>query len=155
MLNRELIGFVHEPVMMILAVRDPQGRPAIARGLGARASDDGTRLDVFVSRAQWPEVAGGCVTGAGLAVTFCRPATYRTYQIKGRVLDAGPPDAADQALARQYVADTRAVLNGLGVGDGLIDHWLVDRDLLRVGMTPLSVYDQTPGPQAGRALKDA
>lgn len=155
MLNRELIGFVHEPVMMILAVRAPDGRPAIARGLGARASDDGTRLDVFLSRAQWPDVADGCATGASLAATFCRPATYRTYQIKGRVLDAGPPDAADQVLARRYVCDTRAVLNGLGVGDGLIDHWLVDRDLVRVGMVPLSVFDQTPGPLAGQALQDA
>ncbi len=155
MLNRELIAFVQEPVMMILTVQSLDGRPTIGRGLGARASADGARLDLFFSRAQWPDLAAGCSAAAPIAATFCRPSTYLTYQVKGRVLESAGVDADDHRLARTYMRDTRAVLKGLGISDRQVDYWLTDRDLVRVGFAPDAVFTQTPGPDAGRILADA
>ena len=155
MLNRELIGFIQEPVMMILAVQDAAGRPTIARGLGARVSAKADQVDIFVSRGQWPDLVEGCRTGVPLAATFCRPATYVTYQIKGVVLEASPVDGEDHAYAQRYMRLMRGELNGLGIACRQIDPWIVDRDLVRVRFSPTAAFTQTPGPDAGRVLAEA
>lgn len=149
-----MIAFVQEPVMIILAVKDTAGRPTIARGVGARPSEAGDLVDVFVSRAQWPDLIAGCAAGAPLAVTFCRPANYRTYQIKGPVLETGDIAPDDHALSRRYMEAMRAALIALGVRDRQIDFWITDRDLVRVRFVPSAAFTQTPGPDAGRILAD-
>jgi hypothetical protein len=138
--------------MMILSAADPTGAPAIARGLGARVADGGACIEVFISRTQWPDAVSGLTPGAQVAATFVQPATYESYQLKGRVLDLGPADSAGAAFASAYMDRILQMLGSLGVRQQQVQAFLALNDPVRLRFAPSAVYLQTPGPGAGRPL---
>jgi len=141
-----------EPVMMMVAAAGPDGRAALARGMGMRPTSDGAALDVFVSGGQWSRTLEGLRPGQPLALTLCRPATYETVQVKGPVLAVTRADADGLAWARAYVERTSPHLGELGVGDAQMRPWLRLDDLVQVRFAPDTAFEQTPGPRAGRPM---
>ena len=80
--------------MMVFGTAAPTGRPVLGRAVGARCVDGGD-VNLFVSRAHWGAVTNDLKVGAPVAVTFSRPADYRTFQIKGILTALAPSTAAD------------------------------------------------------------
>ncbi|WP_332770194.1 hypothetical protein [Phenylobacterium sp.] len=152
MIDQDLAAFVQGPVMMILATRSAAGLPAIGRAIGARVTSGRDAIDIFVSPSQWADVLSGVVAGSQIAFTACRPSDYKTFQIKGEVLDVSPMDPADQAVAERYADDMTRELLGLGLQPHQIDHWLTRVGLVRLRLQPRSTFAQTPGPGAGAQL---
>lgn len=153
MIDERLAAFIEGPVMIILAVADQTGRPTIARAVGARFDAQAHSISILVSRRQWPALTGSMTPNGQIAVTFCRAENYTTYQVKGRVSRIMEPGEADRQLATRYARTTSETLSGLGVGQSLIDQWVPLDDIVRLDFTPASVFVQTPGPDAGRALE--
>lgn len=150
-MDDRLASILGEPIMMVVTVVG-DGQPLIARGMGVRPTEP--HLDVFVSRAQWPGTLAAMQPNGWMALTLCRPATYETYQLKGRIAEAPAPAAeADQAYAEAYIRRTFAHLAELGVGPRQMSAWLSPEGLLRVRFTPEITFAQTPGPGAGRVLQ--
>lgn len=152
MFREELAVFLEEPVMMVVAACDAAHTPSIARALGARLQPEGGMVEIAISRAQWPEVVRNAVPGTPIAITFCRPADYRSYQVKGLVEAAGPASRDEQARAALYRDEMSAVLMGLGVERRQIDHWLPAGDLFTIRLRVEDAFAQTPGPEAGARL---
>lgn len=152
MIDDELGAFLAGPVMMVVATRGGSGRAAMARGLGAAADENGC-VEMFVSAWQWPDAAAGFQVGAPTAMTFCRPSTYETYQVKGDLVAVRAADGTDTSRAESYVESTTAVLRGLGVELSQVARWLTVRDLLRLTLQPRALFLQTPGPSAGTPLE--
>lgn len=147
-----MAAFIEGPMMMVYAVRAASGRPALARALGARVAPHGDEIAFFASESAWPEATGGLAPGAPLALTVCDPSDYRTYQFKGPILNAAAANVAERAVVGRYVAGVVAVLEGLGIQRGQIDHWITPRDLIAIRFRPVASFSQTPGAEAGRAL---
>lgn len=150
-LDSKLALLFDEPAMMIAATRATDGRPAIARVMGARRRQD-AGLDLMVAAGQWPEFAEGLAAGGQIAFTLCRPSDYETYQLKG---PARPPIAAgeaDRAFAADYIAATTAELRRLGATERQMACWLSLEGLVRIAFAPQNQFAQTPGPGAGRAI---
>jgi hypothetical protein len=152
MVREELAVFLEEPVMMVVSACDAAHTPSIARALGARFQPEGGLVEIAVSRAQWPEVVRNAVPGSPIALTFCRPSDYRSYQVKGLVEAAGPASRDEQARAALYRDEMAAVLMGLGVERHQIDHWLPAGDLVTIRFRAEDAFAQTPGPDAGARL---
>lgn len=151
----ELQAFIASPVMMMICVAGPDGRPAIARGLGARTVDHGGAIELMISAAQWPEAAAGLTPNAQVAATFVQPATYESYQVKGRVRSLAPAQASDRAFAEAYMTSILGVLGGLGVRRHQVLAFLALKDPMRLCFVPETVFLQTPGPGSGRPLAEA
>lgn len=147
----EIVDFIRGPVLMTLGTRDAANRPMVARGSGGRPTDDGARVLIAVSASLWPETVANLADNGMLAATFVRPDDYRAFQVKGRAVlrAAGSEDAA---AAADYVRRTRAVLRDLGVPLPMVDYWLTDRDVTIAELTADCVFEQTPGPRAGRVV---
>lgn len=152
MVREELALFLEEPVMMIVATRDAAHVPSIARALGARFAEGGGELEIAVSRAQWPDMVRNAVPGSPLALTFCRPSDYRSYQLKGTVEEARPASRDERARAALYRDEVSVVLMGLGVERHQIDQWLRAEDLVTIRFRAQHAFAQTPGPGAGARL---
>lgn len=151
-MDDRLMAMLGEPIMMVVTVVG-DGRPRIARGMGVRAAE--AHLDVLVSQAQWPDTLRAMRPNGWIALTLCRPATYETYQVKGRMAEApAEADDADQVYARAYIQRTFAHLADLGVGPRQMSSWLSPQDLRRIRFTPEITFAQTPGPGAGRLLQE-
>lgn len=151
MVDERLGAFIESAVMMVVAVRGVDGRPALARAVGASCQLDG-RIAIIVSQAQWPAAISHLAPGDALALTVCRPTDYVTYQLKGELAGVAPADPADADLADRYVERMTGVLTGLGVAPRQIACWLARTGLRRLTLSPRMVFQQTPGPGAGEAI---
>ena len=153
MIDQPLGAFLESPVMIVVATRGAEMVPAITRGLGAVRHPEGGVIDVFASASQWPQALGHLAPGDAVAVTFCRPTDYQTYQIKGELQAFSPADTGDADRAGAYLREVTGVLRGLGVEPRQIACWLTLDGLVRLTIQPLEVFLQTPGPNAGARLE--
>lgn len=154
MLDTELVRFLQGPVMILMAARDAEGRPAIARGLGCSVQD-GAALDVEIGARQWAEALAGLSPGDTVALTFVRPSDYRSVQVKGPLLSRAAGDAASDARAAAYRNAMGSELRRLGVLQPQIDQWVGLEPLTTLRVRPSTIFDQTPGEGAGRILAAA
>lgn len=152
MLGPELAEFIESPVMMLFATRDEAGRPMIGRGSGVRVDRQSGHLHFLASRCQWPKAVSEALPGRPIATTYVRAADYKACQIKGWVLEARPADAAGRSRGEAYVAEQLARMLALGVTRMQLSSTLSDRELICLTIEPREIFEQTPGPGAGRRL---
>jgi len=138
--------------MMLFATRDASGRPMIGRGSGARFDPESGSLQFLASRCQWPRAVEEAQVGRPIATTFVRAADYKACQIKGRILDARPADAACRARGEAYVNQQLTQMLALGVTRMQLSSTLSDQELICLTIEPQEIFEQTPGPGAGRRL---
>lgn len=124
----------------------------IGRGSGARFEQASGALCFLASRSQWPRAVAEAVAGRPIATTFVRASDYKAFQIKGQILEAAPADATYQALGSAYVVGQLAHMVALGVTRMQLSSTLSDLDLVCVKIKPQEIFEQTPGPGAGRRL---
>jgi hypothetical protein len=150
-LSEEISAFLVGPVLMTVGTRDAENRPMIGRGSGGRAWEDRSGVTMAISGWLWPETVANLADNGMISATFVRPDTYEAYQVKGRAR-LRAPEPGERAAAADYVRMATATLNRLEVPLTLIACWLTDRDLMMADFTIDRVFEQTPGPRAGRVV---
>ena len=85
-----------------------------------------------------------------VSVTFCSTDNYRTVQIRGWFGDVEDARPEDQAMIDRYQDAFVATVAKYGLSEVIRNIWGVDP--IRLSFEPESVFDQTPGPGAGRPL---
>jgi hypothetical protein len=128
-------------------------RPEIGRGNGALVRAEPGVVDLLLSAWLWPATVRNLRINGTLAATFARPRDYAAFQIKGSATLLEP--AADHLrVSADYTEAIREALMAQGLEARLIDTWLCDRELTVARVTVEQIYEQTPGPRAGRAVAD-
>jgi hypothetical protein len=138
-------------VAVVVATRDQQLRPAITRGWGRDAPGEGAALTLCVSAAPGSQTLSNLEDNGAVAVTFSLPTSYRTVQVKGAVVDLCAPTADHLARVEEHVAAFVDEVERVGVPRALARRF-VGPDLVAVCVAVRELYDQTPGPNAGRRL---
>lgn len=155
LLPPEMLALIRRGVSVLVGSRDDQMRPSLMRAMGSKVSADGGEVTVYLSRRQAGAMLDGLAAGAPLSVVFSEPTRHRTVQLKASRA-AAVRDAGEQDLAalRCYRAAMDYELEQIGIPPALTGAMLAFRleDLAAVEMRPEQAFDQTPGPQAGRAL---
>ena len=154
-LNASLRAFLKGPVAINLASHDRALLPSIARAYGCKVSPDGTVITVFVSLRSAAAVLDDLRSGAPIAAVFCLPSTHATLQFKSasaQILALGP---GDRELMEDYGKAFRAEIVALGYDDPFVSALVAPAadDAVAVAFTPSAVFDQTPGPEAGKPLE--
>jgi hypothetical protein len=134
----------------IAATRDESLRPALTRGWGLLVGDEGESLTLCLGTPPGSAVRANLEANGEIAVTCSQPTTYRTVQVKGKAEVLGPPDEQQSKAVADHLAAFSAEVAGLGLGGD--PALLLDDELLAVVVSPREVFDQTPGPGAGRRL---
>jgi len=118
-----------------------------------------TRASSLKSRVRggraFPRTAGEAI--GEIAVTFSLPTDYRTFQLKGRHAMAAEPDSSDLAAVERHRDAFGMVNEQLGQPRQRVEaFWRAEIEtsavLVKVFFVPEHVFDQTPGPGAGRRL---
>ena len=119
---------------------------------------DRRTVTLLLSARRGREVLDALDAGSAIAAVFSRPATHATLQLKAagatRVTSGATLRACNERYARALADELVALGYGTGLGQGLIT-LLTDRDLVALRFAPDIVFDQTPGPTAGRVLAPA
>lgn len=150
--DAELADLVEGIVMIIIATRDDNFRPAVGRSIGAALRNHSELIDLFIPAVQWPETVENAGLGAPISVTFSRPTNYETVQIKGNITQHERASVDDIEYAKTYLNRVRNVLAGLGVSREQIEFLATGPDLHRVQFRPEQMFRQTPGPGAGARI---
>jgi hypothetical protein len=149
-----LKDFLAGPVSINLASHDAALLPSIARGFGCKVSADGRRISVFLIERSAEAVLRDLRSGAPIAVVFSRPKTHATLQFKGPGALAVALAPGDDEIMRAYCAAFRTEIVELGHHDPFASGILgaLQGAAVAVEFTPSAVFEQTPGPEAGKPL---
>jgi hypothetical protein len=152
-LSKEIEAFCGSGVSVVLGGRGANGRAVVGRGFGARV--DGDKVRVTLERRANTLLLAALAAGSAIAVTLTLPSTHRSIQLKGaaaRVDRATPEDLAATAANR---AGFRAELAGFGYDQAFASTYTTYEagDLVVAIFAPISVFTQTPGPDAGAEIK--
>jgi hypothetical protein len=155
LIDEELAAFLQSGISMHAGTVGPGNAPQIARAAGCRIAADRRAVTVYLVESQARELLAQLRASGAVAVTFTKPKSHRTVQLKGadaRVVPVRPQDALD--VDRQ-VAAFDAELASIGFPERF--GWTLaggsPLGLAAVAFTPTSAFVQTPGPSAGTALK--
>jgi hypothetical protein len=153
-LDEEHAAFIQQGVSVVVAARDADLVPDVARGCGCRVSPDRRQVTVLVDPDRAAALIGDIRSNGLVTVVFSQPSTHRTIQLKGS--DARPTRVApgDRAIVERTLAGWIAELTSIGYAPGLARaiHGGRPERLVAITFTPEAAFQQTPGPGAGARL---
>jgi hypothetical protein len=157
LLSDSTVAFIEREVAIDVGACSAELRPSSARGFAARVSADRQRLTVYVRRAEAVQLVQDVLSQDVVAVVFCLPATEMALQIKGRQVALSVANAEEWAWVE---ANRNAFVDGivkLGYDRdfGLTYMAIETGQVLALSFTPEVVFEQTPGPLAGRPMNEA
>jgi hypothetical protein len=157
MFTDEMQDMARGGVVIAVGTRDSALVPAFARGWGLRFVPNSREASVCVVESSAAETFANIADNQQIAVTFSKPTTYRTFQLKGRVLEVAPASTEDMATV---VRHREAFLDEVGavglpreLATRVIAGELEESPLVKTIRVHIdAVFDQTPGPAAGGRL---
>jgi len=149
-LTPELVEYMESGVSLLIGTRDAALRPASARGFGVEIDAAGGAATVFLP------APGSAVTLANLrdngqiALTFSRGFDHRSVQVKGQLLSLSATDERQRLVQDRYFSSFLESLIFIGHREQMLRRVLYyPSHALHFRIE--SMFDQTPGPGAGRA----
>jgi hypothetical protein len=157
LLSPDNLAFIQKGVSINVASRDVRRVPSLTRALSCRVDADGQRLRIALSRSQSSDLLRDIEKSGAIAVVFTEPSTHRTLQIKGADAGEVTADTADRACLEHTRAAFGAEIGKLGFDAAFNTRLfqLAPDDLVVLAFTPQTVFQQTPGPNAGALLEPA
>jgi hypothetical protein len=151
MIDQQLAAFLQDGVGIHIGTRNGRFEPNGARAISARVEADGRHLVVYLARAAAARILPDLESNGLAAVVFARPTDERACQVKGTFVAARPVDDDERGPA---LAQWNAFLDSLeyiGIPRTAAATWTNAADVaIRLKVTAL--FEQTPGPDAGKAL---
>jgi hypothetical protein len=136
---------------MFVGTVDRAGRPDCARCFGATAYEHGGALRVLLQKPWADAVVSNLADGAGwIAFSFTNPATYESFQAKGKVLRVEPATDDDRELAARHQRQFAQNVISVGVHESARRYAHVP--VVAITFEVEQLYCQTPGPGAGEPV---
>lgn len=151
-------AFLQGPVSINVAATGADGWPLVSRAQGCVVARDRKAVAVLLSARRGRDVLVALDARSVLACAFSRPATHATLQLKARMSSRAPVNALFRECAARAIQTFADELAGLGYGAELASGVVTAMsaaDLVAVRFLPEIIFDQTPGPDAGRVLAPA
>ncbi len=137
---------------IIVATVDAHGQPATCRGVAMTSHDDLQTATVFLPVATSHETIANVAATKRLAVAATHLFDNSSMQIKGTTIEARLATDEEAVFVRSRLDAFAQMLLAFGVPPRLahtMSHWPAFAVTLRVEQ----VFEQTPGPGAGRRIQ--
>lgn len=150
-LPNDLVDFIESGVSILIGTRDAQAHPECMRGTGAVVAANRQAITLFVPEPTGARTIENVKNGSPVAVTFSRPMDHRTVQVKGAVRAVRATTPVEQQTAQRYLSAFVESLYAVGVSRALSRRMRVD-PCVAVEIAIGELFQQTPGPEAGKPL---
>ena len=154
MFATELTTILGAGAGLVVGTVSADGTPRADRAWSACVVDSTTRRIRFVMSADDAAVVDNLQTGA-VSLTGADVRTYRSVQLKGRPVVVEAPTADDLDLARRQSETFFEAINATDGNPVESLRRMLPHEMVAVEMIVQETFDQTPGPSAGVALKQA
>ncbi len=136
----------------MIATRSEGMVPAIARGWGSEVSASGRVLELCVTAPVGSPTRANLTERSAIAIAFSPPTIATAIQVKGVVTRVAAPDAQALARAEKHLAGFTAEAAKVAPRADQSRRMFEPSQFLSVTVSVEEVFDQTPGPGAGRQL---
>ena len=147
-----MVEFIQGGVAVGVATRDDDLRPVFARGWGPKVSANGRSVTLCVSAPEGSKMRANLERSGAIAVGFSPPTIARAVQVKGVATRVAEPEPADLERVERHLRTFVAECARVGAPAQLSQRMFVRTGLVAVLFSVDEVFDQTPGPTAGRRL---
>jgi len=151
-IRSELVEFLTSGVSLLVGTRDVRLVPACLRAMGVAIAADRTGLTVFVPKATGARTLANLRDNGRIAVTFSRVIDLKGVQIKGKCIGMRDATEAEHALQARYLDAFCGALEEIGMPRPISARFAFWPSVA-VEVRAESLFEQTPGPSAGRALE--
>jgi hypothetical protein len=151
MIPQSIVDLLKTGVSVMVGTRDASLMPECTRAWGIRVGGKRDSVTIFLSNSIAGKTVANLRANGQIAVTCTRPTDHITCQLKGRVGSMKPVTSADREMSRRWHQEFMAELRAIGVPSALSEAWIAEPDLA-VEMAVAEVFDQTPGPGAGKKI---
>ena len=151
-LDPAVVEFIQGGVAVGVATRDDDLRPEFGRGWGPEVSAGGRSLRLCVAAPEGSRMRANLDRNGALAVGFSPPTIARAVQVKGVAGAVDEPGADDLKRVERHLGLFVAEAERIGAPAELSRRMFVGTGLVAVQFSIDEVFDQTPGPTAGRRL---
>ena len=152
MLAPNIVEFIHGGVAVGVATCDNDLKPDFARGWGPEVSTDGRSMRLCVAAAKGSPMRANLERNGAVAVGFSPPTIARAVQVKGVATMLGEPEADDLERVERHLRSFVEEAERVGAPAEVALRMFVGSGLVAVRLSIDEVFDQTPGPTAGRPL---
>lgn len=154
-LSPAVTAFIQSGVSITLAGRGERLVPSISKAVGCHVDAVTGEVAVLAFAEPAGIVCRDIAHNGQVAVCFSRPSSNETVQLKGRAARSTPATPLEVAAARRCLDLLTDNLVMLGFQPGMIESvfWGNPAQLVAVRFLPESAFAQTPGPDAGTALR--
>jgi hypothetical protein len=150
-IDDDLKRFLESGLVVLVATRNDALQPFVTRGWGVLVHDDGVRMSVCVPRPSSARTLADLAANGRIAVSLGDQATFRAVQIKGRTAVVEDADAAALERATEQFTLFAESAAKIGVPPHLAQV-LFTTDLVSITVVADEIFDQTPGPGAGKKV---
>jgi len=147
----DLTDFLEGGLSILLGSVDAQGRPECTRATGVEVERGGARVTLFVPTATSARTLANLQHDPRTAITFSRPYDYRTLQLKGRAVAIHEPNAEQAIVQERWHAGFVEQLAIVGIARALSRRIRL-RPSMAITVAVDEIFEQTPGPGAGRRM---
>jgi hypothetical protein len=157
LLSVDVADFIQSGLSITVAARGERLVPSIARAVACKVDAARRQVTVLLFSDAAGPLLRDIASNGRVAVCFSKPSTDRTLQLKGMDAITVPAGPQDLALAREGLDRFALEIGCLGWAPEIADAlcWRAPANLLGIRFTPESAFDQTPGPDAGKAIAGA
>ena len=155
-LDQKIAAFIQQGVAAAVSCCNAELQPSMARVLGTRVASDDC-ITVLLSRSQNAPLLRDALPGGKIAAVFCLPENECALQIKGVITDVAAPHADDWTRVLDHRVAFADQIEPKGYAREFSDyyHAATADELVALSFVPQEIFEQTPGPQAGRSMSPA
>lgn len=151
MIPDSVVALLQTGISVMIGTRDASLMPECTRAWGIHIAGDRRTVTIFLSKAIAGKTIQNLRENGKLAVTCTRPTDHITCQLKGQVRSMKPVTSVDRETSKRWHREFMAELTAIGVPSTLCEAWIAE-PTVAVKMTVTDVFDQTPGPGAGKQI---
>jgi hypothetical protein len=151
-LSEELAEFVEGGLSMLIGTRDAALRPQVERAVGAFVSPDRESVTAYLNKALAAKTIANLNDNGRVALTFSRPYDHRTLQLKGQLIGLRDGTEEDRVKQERWLAGFVEHLYIIGLPRSVVRQLKIFPSVA-VTMRIEDIFDQTPGPGAGRRFE--
>ena len=151
MIPDSIVALLQTGISVMVGTRDTSNMPECTRAWGIHTAADRRTVTILLSKAIAGKTIENLRENGKIAVTCTRPTDHITCQLKGQVRSMKRVTSVDRDTSKRWHREFMAELTAIGVPSTLGEAWITE-PTVAVEMTVTDVFNQTPGPGAGKRI---
>ena len=151
MIDPELAAFLEQGLGLYVGPGNDQLPPHGARAVAAKVAGGGTHLVVYVAEIAATRLRADLESNGQAAVVFGRPEDERSCQVKGVFVDIRSATENERPLMQKQWDGFLGQLEMIGIPRVSATNWIT-WPAVAIRLKVTTVFEQTPGPQAGAQI---